>query len=69
MILQKKLQLTADNAELHSYCLNQEHCSVQPKPLGVVWNTDGTVIYTGKEANVYCRIYQGYCSKMTARRL
>ena len=26
---------------------------VQPKPLvDVAWNTDGTVIYTGKEANV-----------------
>ena len=25
---------------------------VQPKPLGVAWNTDGTVIDTGKEANV-----------------
>ena len=25
---------------------------VQPKPVDVVWNTDGTIIYTGKEANV-----------------
>lgn len=25
---------------------------VQPKPVGVVWNTDGTIIYTGKEVNV-----------------
>lgn len=25
---------------------------IQPKPLGVTWNTDGTVVYTGKEANV-----------------
>lgn len=24
----------------------------QPKPVDVVWNTDGTIIYTGKEANV-----------------
>lgn len=25
---------------------------VQPKPVDVVWNTDGTIIYTGKEVNV-----------------
>lgn len=25
---------------------------VQPKPVDVVWNTDGTIIYTGKEVNI-----------------
>lgn len=29
---------------------------VQPKPVDVVWNTDGTIIYTGKEVNVIAEL-------------
>ncbi|MFR7667502.1 MAG: hypothetical protein ACLU00_02810 [Mediterraneibacter faecis] len=51
MILQKKTPLTADNAN-YTVLFKPGTLQVQPKPLGVAWNTDGTVIYTGKEANV-----------------
>ena len=47
----EKTPLTADNAN-YTVLFKPGTLQVQPKPLGVVWNTDGTVIYTGKEANV-----------------
>lgn len=47
----EKTPLTADNAN-YAVLFKPGTLQVQPKPLGVVWNTDGTVIYTGKEANV-----------------
>lgn len=39
---------------------------VQPKPVDVVWNTDGTIIYTGKEG-MSQQNYQEYCLKMNVR--
>ena len=47
----EKTPLTADNAN-YAVLFKPGTLQVQPKPLGVAWNTDGTVIYTGKEANV-----------------
>ena len=47
----EKAPLTADNAN-YAVLFKPGTLQVQPKPLGVAWNTDGTVIYTGKEANV-----------------
>lgn len=47
----EKTPLTADNAN-YAVLFKTGTLQVQPKPLGVAWNTDGTVIYTGKEANV-----------------
>ena len=47
----EKTPLTADNAN-YTVLFKPGTLQVQPKPLGVAWNTDGTVIYTGKEANV-----------------
>ena len=47
----EKTPLTAENAN-YTVLFKPGTLQVQPKPLGVAWNTDGTVIYTGKEANV-----------------
>lgn len=47
----EKTPLTAENAN-YAVLFKPGTLQVQPKPLGVAWNTDGTVIYTGKEANV-----------------
>lgn len=47
----EKTPLTADNAN-YTVLFKPGTLQVQPKPLGVAWNTDGTVIYTGEEANV-----------------
>ena len=47
----EKTPLTADNAN-YAVLFKPGTLQVQPKPLGVAWNTDGTVIDTGKEANV-----------------
>ena len=47
----EKTPLTADNVN-YTVLFKPGTLQVQPKPLGVAWNTDGTVIYTGKEANV-----------------
>ena len=47
----EKTPLTADNAN-YTVLFKPGTLQVQPKPLGVAWNMDGTVIYTGKEANV-----------------
>ena len=47
----EKTPLTADNAN-YTVLFKPGTLQVQPKPLGVAWNTDGTVIDTGKEANV-----------------
>lgn len=47
----EKTSLTAENAN-YTVLFKPGTLQVQPKPLGVAWNTDGTVIYTGKEANV-----------------
>ncbi len=47
----EKTPLTADNAN-YTVLFKPGTLQVQPKPLGVAWNTDGTVTYTGKEANV-----------------
>ena len=47
----EKTPLTADNVN-YTVLFKPGTLQVQPKPLGVAWNTDGTVIDTGKEANV-----------------
>lgn len=47
----EKTPLTAENAN-YAVLFKPGTLQVQPKPLGVAWNTDGTVIYTGKETNV-----------------
>ena len=47
----EKTPLTADNVN-YTVLFKPGMLQVQPKPLGVAWNTDGTVIDTGKEANV-----------------
>lgn len=47
----EKTPLAAGNAN-YAVSLTPGTLRIQPKPLGVAWNTDGTVVYTGKEANV-----------------
>ncbi len=58
MILQKKTPLTADNVN-YTVLFKPGTLQVQPKPLGVAWNTDGTVIDTGERSKCVCRIYRG----------
>lgn len=47
----EKTPLTAGNVN-YAVSFTSGTLRIQPKPLGVTWNTDGTVVYTGKEANV-----------------
>ena len=54
----EKTPLTADNAN-YAVLFKPGTLQVQPKPLGVAWNTDGTVIYTGKRSKCVCSIYRG----------
>ena len=51
----EKEELTAGNAN-YTVAFESGTLIVQPKPVQIEWNTDGTVIYTGKEANVAAQL-------------